>query len=181
MSELILYATPIGPLADQCRRYFDRLRSDGLATTAQTYPPHCTLTGFFHRLGDRVAATVAEIDGALAAADVAPDGTFPDGEVVVEELVTDDGWVGLRLTSPRLVELAAALASAHRPRPDEDELRIKDWLHLSLAYDTPDLRAHAALAVEVVDPAADVRWQVGLWERRPDGGWERHTPLSPRQ
>ena len=44
--ELILYATPTGPLADACDRFFAAVESIG-PTVAQTYPPHCTLTGFF--------------------------------------------------------------------------------------------------------------------------------------
>ena len=53
MHELILYATPTGPLADACAAYFGAVEP----TTAQTYPPHVTLTGFFHR---RDAAGVIE-------------------------------------------------------------------------------------------------------------------------
>jgi alpha-D-ribose 1-methylphosphonate 5-triphosphate diphosphatase len=46
--ELILYATPTRPLADQCNTFFEAAADLG-PTSAQLYPPHCTLTGFFRR------------------------------------------------------------------------------------------------------------------------------------
>ncbi len=47
-AQLILYAIPTGLLAEQCDRLFRMVRAIA-PTTAQTYPPHCTLTGFFQR------------------------------------------------------------------------------------------------------------------------------------
>ncbi|MDG2026150.1 MAG: hypothetical protein P8J50_03515 [Acidimicrobiales bacterium] len=47
-AELILYATPTGPLAEELDRLFAQF-AERAPTTAQTYPPHCTLTGFFQR------------------------------------------------------------------------------------------------------------------------------------
>ncbi len=173
MRELILYATPTGALADQCDRYFEHLEAAGLATTAQTYPPHCTLTGFFHRPADRAEAVAAEFNRGLAAA-----GPVPDDSVEVVGLVTKHDWVGLELRSSWLHELTVALAEAHVPSADDDRLRIKDWLHLSLAYGVADLDRQAEAARKMVDPEASVGWEVGLWERRQDRerAWLRLTP-----
>ncbi|MGH1492618.1 MAG: hypothetical protein ACRBK7_25040 [Acidimicrobiales bacterium] len=175
MRELILYATPTGALADRCERYFERLLSDGLATTAQTYPPHCTLTGFFHRSEDRAAEVTAEFREGLAAA-----GPVPSGAVEVVGLVTNDDWVGLEMRSAWLRELTENLAAAQVQHAEEDPLRIKDWLHLSLAYGTARLGSQAMLAREMIDPTAgladtDMAWEVGLWERLADGGWVQLT------
>jgi ubiquitin-associated SH3 domain-containing protein len=167
--ELILYATPTGPLADAVDRYFEEVAATAGATTAQTYPPHCTLTGFFRRTSDRadeVIAETAEVIGSL--------GPVPAGAVDVVGLTTTDDWVGLELRSPWLIEATAAVVAAHTVLPGDDALRPKDWLHLSLAYGVDDLAPHAELARRRVDPTSDHRWSIGLWERRPDGSWVDH-------
>jgi ubiquitin-associated SH3 domain-containing protein len=169
--ELILYATPTGPLADTIGRYWRRVEaSTGPGpTTAQTYPPHCTLTGFFRRRGARAEAAIADL---VAAVDRA--GAVPSDAVEVVGLRTTEEWVGLELRSHWLQETTATVAAAHRPGADEDALRLKDWLHLSLAYGVDELADHATLAIEVVDPDAPVGWELALWERRADGTWARH-------
>lgn len=164
--ELILYAWPTGPLADAAARYFEVATERLGPTTAQTYPVHCTLTGFFRRHGARGDEVVAQLNSVLAA-----HGT-PD-DVVVERLGRHDGWVGLELTSPGLLALIDLVVDADVPTADEDALRPKDWLHVSLAYGVDDVGPYAALAEEMVDPTAAAGWEVGFWERLPDGAWRR--------
>lgn len=162
--ELILYAWPTGPLADAAERYFS-VASDRLGpTTAQTFPVHCTLTGFFRRSGSRADEVVAALDAVIH------DHGGPD-DVVIDRLGVRDGWVGLELTSPGLIDLIAAAVSAVVPDEGEDALRPKEWLHVSLAYGVADVAPYAALAAELVDPGLPAEWEVGCWERLPDGGW----------
>ena len=172
--ELILYATPTGPLAQAVAAYYEQVDAELGTTVAQTYPPHCTLTGFFRRDDDGATAAIEQIGGQVAEA-----GPVPSGAVEVVALTTSDRWVGLELRSPWLIEFTESVSARHRPGPDDDALRLKDWLHLSLAYGDPDgdpidLSAHARLATELVDPGAEVGWEVALWERHPDGSWTRH-------
>lgn len=185
--ELILYATPTGPLAEQCAAYFDAASQTLGPTTAQTYPPHCTLTGFFRRTDAGVARAVAEIAPVIAAA-----GPVPGDAVTVVGCHATAEWVGLELRSPWLSDLAASVADGHTLAPGDDALRLKDWLHLSLAYGTAIdrpaadrssiallLDRYGALAEVMIDPNAAVGWEVGLWERT-DQGWVRHQPgVSP--
>lgn len=175
---LILYATPTGPLAAACHRFFDILSHDGPdpdpgpgPTTAQTYPPHCTLTGFFRRAGDRARDTITSMGRMVSEA-----GPVPRDAVEVAALSHHGDWVGLELRSPWLIELTAAIVAAHPPRGDEDALRPKDWLHLSLAYGVPDVGPYLPLADALVDPALPAGWDVRVWERRDDGTWYRHRP-----
>ena len=100
-AELILYATPVGPLADALDRLYRHLRVAG-PTTAQEYPPHCTLTGFFRRAGGESEAAIVEIGRAVVAA-----GPVPDGAVEIVGLMTTDGWAGLEIRSPWLRELTS--------------------------------------------------------------------------
>ena len=61
--ELILYACPIGPLADDLDAYFSQVTARFGPTTAQTYPVHCTLTGFFRRRGERADEVLTHLGG----------------------------------------------------------------------------------------------------------------------
>jgi ubiquitin-associated SH3 domain-containing protein len=168
--QLIFYATPTGPLADTVARYYRQVTEAGQGTTAQTYPPHCTLTGFFRREPARAAAVITEFATAQTAI-----GAVPDDAVTIAGLRTQADWVGLELNSPWLIETTTTMAAAHRLTPGDDELRVKDWPHLSLAYGVDDLTFHAALAEEMLDLTEPVTWELGLWERHPDGSWTRHT------
>ncbi|GJM39588.1 MAG: hypothetical protein DHS20C19_29550 [Acidimicrobiales bacterium] len=168
-AELILYATPNGPLADALYELFDRLRRDA-PTTAQTYPPHCTLTGFFHRGRADVARVIDDAHAAVTA-------VAPPASVTVERLRLAPDWVGLELTAPWLLAVTEAFADRHVLGDGDDALRPKDWLHLSIAYGDGDLDTAASLASEM-DPTLDAAWDVGVWERAADGSW---TDLSRRR
>lgn len=156
--ELILYATPTGPLAQCCSAYFEW--AGNAPTAAQEYPPHCTLTGFFRRGGPRADTLIERTKAIVAAA-----GPVPDDAVEVVSLLTTDEWVGLELRSPWMLALAAEVAGADQPVGAEDALRLKDWLHLSLAYGIEDLSDHATRARGSVDIELAVGWEVALWER----------------
>lgn len=166
--ELILYAVPRGPLAAACDRYFEAATTLG-ATTAQAFPPHCTLTGFFRRSPKRADAVLAEIAAVVAAA-----GPVPSDAVSVVDLIRGDRWIGLELESPWLRSLTADVITAVDVRPGEDALRPKEWLHLSLAYGIDELAAHADLATEIVETGLPVEWDVAVWERSAGPRWVRH-------
>lgn len=170
--ELIVYATPTGDLAEQCATYFQRVSGRLGGTVAQTYPPHITLTGFFHRRPEAVARVVHEIGAVI---DIR--GPVPEGAVTIAELRAADGWVGLVIESPWLVSLTAAIVDAHTLTEGDDALRPKDWLHLSLAYGfdgaSGSFEDYANEARATVDPTSGCGWQVGVWERT-------GSPLAPQ-
>ena len=167
--ELILYATPNGELGRACERFFASVSTSGRATTAQTYPPHVTLTGFFRRSSSEVERVIAEAQSIIDAA--------PGGAVTVHPMQVRTDWLGLEITSDWLSEVARAFADQHRVEPGDDAIRLKDWLHLSLAYGTLPAGASVADYVEeatsTIKVEAPVTWSVGLWERR-GGDWIRH-------
>lgn len=173
--ELILYATPTGPLADAIMAYFERVDELG-STTAQSYPPHCTLTGFFRRDSNGTDRVAAELAVAIRRA-----GPPPVEWVEVVQLMVTDRWVGLELRSPWMLDFTARFVDEHGRRPGDDPIRLKDWLHLSLAYGLPELGPHARLACDMIDPSLDVGWELALWERHPDQTWTRYwSPGSAR-
>lgn len=177
--ELILYATPTGELAEQCDRLFEEATRIG-PTEAQTYPPHCTLTGFFHRRRERADEIAAQLQQRLA------DLAVPHRAVEVVALRCGTEWIGLELRSTWLESTTRELFADHALDADDDPIRVKTDLHLSLAYDlvplrrdlsrdpSRDLAPYARCSVELVDPAADAGWELALWER--DGSdWHRLT------
>ena len=106
-AELILYATPVGPLADALDCVYAHLSTTS-PTTAQDYPPHCTLTGFFRRHLDEIVRIVAELERTIA--DVGPQ---PSDAVSVIGLHRRADWVGLELA----VRLAPRLHPTIHPSP----------------------------------------------------------------
>jgi ubiquitin-associated SH3 domain-containing protein len=166
--ELILYATPAGELGAACDRYYRAAAAIG-PTTAQAYPPHCTLTGFFHRAPWRSDQVIGEMATVIERA-----GDVPGDAVAVVELTTIDDWVGLLLESAWLADLTARIVAGHRLAPGDDPLRPKDRLHLSLAYGTTGIEPYAELAADLVDPSMAVQWEVAVWERLPGPDWVRH-------
>ncbi len=161
-SELILYATPQLELGEQCERYFDQLRRTGRATTAQTYPPHVTITGFLRREPQVIERVIREVEQVVAAE--------PEGMVVVEELRETDEWLGLVVSSDWLADLGRAFADRHGLETGDDAVRLKEWLHLSLAYgDLPfglEMAELGDVARSTVSVDAPVCWSIGLWHRR---------------
>jgi ubiquitin-associated SH3 domain-containing protein len=172
-TELILYATPAGLLGEQIDRYLAESLDRYGANTAHRYPAHCTLTGFFRDDRDSIPGYLSALDTAFR--EVRRPSELP---VTIERLRSDGPWYGLELTSPWLIELTAAF-KRHAAPLATDEIRLKTWLHLSLAYgfDPDDADGLASLAREL-DVAADVTWAVALWER--DGTtWTRHGTTAP--
>ena len=165
-AEFILYATPSGPLAATLDDVFARLAAEG-PTTAQAYPPHCTLTGFFHREPSAAPRLIAEL-AAARGGDPQP----PTGEVEIVALHHRPDWIGFELRSPWLQQLTERFVERHVSRPDDDPLRPKDWLHLSIAYGEGDLRRAAELT-RPFDLSLPVKWDVDLWQRHDDGAWSR--------
>ncbi|MFV9506063.1 MAG: hypothetical protein AB4911_16035 [Oscillochloridaceae bacterium umkhey_bin13] len=173
MLELILYACPAGPLADQITAFYATSQARFGSNSAHAYPPHITLTGFFH---DEAAALPGYLI-ALEAAYQQAQTSRPTQPVVIEALVTSPEFHGLLIDSPWLEALSADFAnravSATRPGP----LRLKRDLHLSLAYGFAAEHGPAlgTLAQAMVDPAAPVTWQLELYQRHADGRWQSHA------
>lgn len=177
-ARLILYACPVGELAAQVEAFYAASRERFGPNSAHAYPPHVTLTGFFHDDAAAVPLYAAALAGAAAAARAQP----PERPVVVTELATTEEFHGLLIASPWLEALAADFAARAASPSRRDALRLKTWLHLSLAYgfrhhDGPAL---GELARAMVDPQAPVEWQLRLYERLPDGGWAVHASHSAR-
>ncbi|MGF1534877.1 MAG: hypothetical protein ACFB4J_00135 [Elainellaceae cyanobacterium] len=159
---LILYACPTGPLAQQLEVYFERSRVRYGPNKAHAYMPHCTLTGFFHDGAVTISAYLRAIDAALNQLEPPP---RPVARVSAMAFHAD--WHGLVVEAPWLKRLTAQFAEL-APSPPNEALRLKDWLHVSLAYgfdpaQNNDLRE---LAQALVDPETPAGWELRFYQRQ---------------
>ncbi|MCG8350097.1 MAG: hypothetical protein MI924_20210 [Chloroflexales bacterium] len=173
ISKLIVYACPTGQLADQIAAYYARSHAECGPNAAHAYPPHCTLTGFFH---DDVES-IPRYKNALAAALQRAKPQQPTPVITISDLVIDERFLYLQLDSPWLIALITDFAATVDSPSRRDPLRLKDWLHLSLAYEFPPSQypSLAQLARELVDISASVGWQLRLYERYADADWTCHA------
>jgi hypothetical protein len=171
-AELIVYACPTGALAAQVLRYYEAARERCGANSAHAYPPHITLTGFFH---DDAAALPLYV-AALGAAHAEAMERRPAEAVRITAMALAQDFHGLLIESPWLEALSSAFKARAASPTRRDPVRPKSNLHLSLAYGfRPEHGpALADLARALVDAQAPTGWELRLYERRPDGGWTIH-------
>jgi hypothetical protein len=169
----IIYACPFGELAGQVDRYMAASRAQFGPNQAHAYMPHCTLTGFFHDDPQELPASIAGLDAAYRM--LPQEHTAPI--ITVREMMLTPEFHGLLLESEALRAMAADFARRAISPTRRDAIRLKDWLHLSLAYGFPPEQHGplAALARKMVDPQAAVRWSLRFYERCADGEWLCHA------
>ena len=182
--ELILYAEPGGALGARCAEFWAAASAADATTSAQEYPPHVTLTGFFHRppeaLPDVLAAFRAAVDATVPAG---LDGSRWATPVTLE-YQANDTWIGLHVQAAWMDAVIAAFVEACPAVPGDDPVRPKSWLHVSLSYGEQFEWAHdaaAALAAQVglPDVTGENEWSVAVWYRD-DSDWERLTSATVR-
>ena len=172
LTKFIVYACPVGPLARQIDAYFERTRTQIGLNTAHEYMPHITLTGFFHDQPSTALPYVQTLDTALSNTSVTDNPL-----VTINELLINEQFHGLGIDAPWLKELTAVFAqNAHSPTRS-DNIRLKDWLHLSLAYGFQPEQAEplAQLAREMIDLNTAVSWELRFYQRHPDKSWTCHA------
>ena len=172
MCELILYACPCGDLLDQLTVYLERTSHQIGRNAAHAYMPHCTLTGFFHDQPAKISHYKQALDDALSGMCKGQ----REPTITIADMILEPDFHYLKIESEWLKSLVQHFV-AHADSPTRiNALRPKDWLHLSLAYQFPP-EQHAALmaiAQAVVDPCAQVEWQLRLYQRHPGNNWQLH-------
>lgn len=171
-ARLIVYACPTAALAAQVDAFYAASHARFGPNSAHAYPPHITLTGFFHD----EAVALPSYRAALAAAHAAAMAVRPARPLVITELRVSAEFHGLLVCSPWLEALSADFAARAASPSRRDELRLKDNLHLSLAY---GFRAEHGPALgemvrAMVSPQAAAGWELRFYERRPTGEWLSH-------
>lgn len=172
MPELIVYACPTGELAEYLSTYMLRSQQEIGFNSAHRYMPHCTLTGFFHDHLESIAHYLQVLEESLALAR----STQPQPVFQIPKILFQPGFHGLILESDWIKQLIRTFAAQVDSPSRVDELRLKDWLHLSLAYDFPP--DHHQFLIHLAEQSIDIRAQVGwdlrFYQRHCDGSWTLH-------
>ncbi|WP_204141220.1 hypothetical protein [Halomicronema sp. CCY15110] len=176
MPKLIVYACPVGQLAEQLDVYFAQSRVACGPNAAHQYMPHCTLTGFFE---DTTSSIPAYADG-LARSRQQHWRSQPHPPIVITGLTFRENWHGLELSSAWLQQWMGDFDRTVTAPTGSAPLRLKSWLHLSLAYgfDHTHHTTLQELAQTLIDPQSPVEWELRLYERHADGTWTCHQRLS---
>ncbi|MGF1458269.1 MAG: hypothetical protein ACFBSG_04515 [Leptolyngbyaceae cyanobacterium] len=176
MAKFIVYACPVGELANQLEVYFNKSRHACGPNAAHQYMPHCTLTGFFEDARSSIPKYTQSLERSLKRYRRSQ----PTPPIEVKDMLFRPDWHGLELTSEWLKKLVLDFVCTATSPTRKSPLRPKDWLHLSLAYDfaTDQESALKALASELVDPLAAVDWELRFYQRHPDSSWSCHQRLQ---
>ena len=168
--QFIVYACPVGELNHQIENYLHRSRELYRENKAHKYMPHCTLTGFFTAKLDSIPIYIQALDKAYVEAK----NTNLSLNVKIKRLAFNKNWHGLELQADSLKMLITNFAQTKTLLNYQEKLRLKDWLHLSLAYDfNPAYEAELKkLAMVMIDIKANVNWELRFYQKNPDWSWK---------
>jgi ubiquitin-associated SH3 domain-containing protein len=181
--ELIVYACPLGELAQAIDRYFAMSLAQWGANAAHRYMPHCSLTGFFQEWA--VPESPDTMQTLSIYHDVLTD-LFGDASVrstptiAVKALHFRSDWYGLELESPgikaKIQTFIQTLQIQHRHQHELAPIRPKEWLHLSLAYEFSSIAAMPLkqLAQDLINPELSIGWEVRFYQRMAGNQWHCH-------
>lgn len=167
--QLIVYACPVGPLAEQLQGYFRKSRLLCGPNKAHNYMPHCSLTGFFRDDPATVQNYVEQLEACYQS----------HWTVALKQSIRVKGmefkadWHGLLLYAPELKQLIQYFAKTTPSPTRQGDIRTKSWLHLSLAYGFKETGAKQleSLAQSLVNPEAEATWELRFYRRDEGNGW----------
>jgi len=181
--ELIVYACPLGDLAQAIDRYFTMSLAQWGENAAHRYMPHCSLTGFFQ---EWAVPGLLDPSQTLKIYHDTLTNLFGDARlrstptIAVKTLVFRSHWYGLELESPWIIskiqEFIQTLQIAHRDPRELAPIRPKEWLHVSLAYEFSPIAAMPLkeLAQNLINPQLSVSWELRLYQRLTENQWDCH-------
>ena len=171
-TSLIVYACPVGPLATQIEAYLQQSQQNYGPNSAHAYMPHCTLTGFFCDKESAIPHYIHVLNHILSN-DLSD---IPSPSITIQQMAFQPNWHGLILGAEWLKQLIVSFAQQADSATCTEPLRLKDWLHLSLAYDfsPADAPALQQMATELIDITAPVSWELRFYQRANNCEWTCH-------
>lgn len=167
--QLIVYACPLGPLAEQIEIYFNKSRSLCGPNKAHGYMPHCSLTGFFYDDPAQAQHYVERLEDCYQ--------RYWSGSsrnrIGVKGMEFKPDWHGLLLDAPILKRMMQQFAQSSATPTCQEKIRPKSWLHLSLAYGFHGNQSKRleSLAQALIQPEREVNWQLRFYRREQGNGW----------
>lgn len=165
--ELIVYACPVGELNEKIEAYFRKTRDVCGANSAHNYMPHCSLTGFFQDSETAISSDVEILNRLLKLSGIS---------IKITGMTFKEHWHGLEIHAPELKTTIADFIAESQAISDPKNLRSKDWLHLSFAYnfEAGNYEILKKIALDSIDINAPVQWEIRFYQRHEDGSWTCH-------
>lgn len=165
----IVYACPTGELNKQIEEYFEQSIKLCGKNKAHQYMPHCTLTGFFTDELSSIPLCLEALDKAYTEAR-----NNTSLNIEITRLTFNKNWHGLELQSDGIKQLIANFVRLEDSPTRQEKLRLKDWLHLSLAYGfkPQDSEQLKHLATELIDIQANVNWELRFYQKKLNCTWK---------
>ncbi|MEM8832134.1 MAG: hypothetical protein AAGE96_22695 [Cyanobacteria bacterium P01_G01_bin.19] len=168
-TKFIVYACPTGQFNSLLEDYFRQSLKLYGENTAHKYMPHCTLTGFFTADIDSIPIYIQALDLAYTEA---KNENLPL-DITVKQLTFNENWHGLELQGENLKQLIVDFSGVEKAIAYREKLRLKDWLHLSLAYNfAPQHNKKLEhLARDTIDIEVKNDWELRFYQKNPDWSW----------
>ncbi len=168
--QFIIYACPVGELNNQLEIYFTKSLQLYGENTAHKYMSHCTLTGFFSDNCSSIPVYLEALDRAYKKAKH----NNLSLDIEIKQITFSGNWHGLELQADGLKELIVNFTQIANSPTRTEEIRLKDWLHLSLAYDFDERNGEKLkfLATELIDLNSNVNWELRFYQKNPDWSWK---------
>lgn len=171
-AQFIIYACPNGELHNQIQGYYQQSRETCGENAAHQYMPHCSLTGFFE---DEITTIPAYLQALETAYKTAKQNRIPR-QIQVVNMIFKPRWHGLELNGEGVQQLMAHFAQIANSPSRLTPLRLKEWLHLSLAYEFQPQHQIILenLAQKLINPHASSTWELRFYQRHPQATWTCH-------
>ncbi|NEQ34828.1 MAG: hypothetical protein F6K40_00270 [Okeania sp. SIO3I5] len=172
LREFIVYACPVGELNNQVEEYFTTTCAECGENAAHKYMPHCTLTGFFHDESTAIPIYIQALDIAWQNALT----IRLNKPIVIVDFKVKPDFHYLKIESVWIEKLIANFANIAKSPTRTDRFRLKSNLHLTLAYKFPSEQQQTLtkIAKKIINPQAEVSWELRFYERHPDHSWTCH-------
>ncbi|MEY3330361.1 MAG: hypothetical protein RLZZ115_3246 [Cyanobacteriota bacterium] len=172
LSQFIVYACPRGELEEQIEIFYQESQELCGLNAAHNYMPHCTLTGFFQDQESQISLYIQALETAYNTAQL----TGSVLKINVTQMTFQSTWHGLELQAPGILLLMINFSQLVNSPTRLEALRLKTWLHLSLAYEFQPQHAGKLkdLAQNRINPYAPVDWELRFYQRHPDHSWTCH-------
>ncbi|HBK22332.1 MAG TPA: hypothetical protein DDZ60_07465 [Planktothrix sp. UBA10369] len=172
LSQFIVYACPQGELAEQIQDFYQESLDLCGFNAAHNYMPHCTLTGFFKDQESKISVYIQALETAYNTAKI----TANPLKIHIIKMTFQSDWQGLELEAEGIPSLMINFAQLANSPTRPEQLRLKTWLHLSLAYEFQPQQAQILedLAKTRINLQAQVDWELRFYQRHPDNSWTCH-------
>ena len=165
--QFIIYACPLGELGEQINLYFQKSRDRCGENPAHQYMPHCSLTGFFRADPSSIPNYLNTLNRLYHQSENL------SLDIKIVQMMFKPKWHGLELKAPGLKHLIANFAEIMHGQPIEEKIRLKEWLHVSFAYQFQPEHHDTLkkLAEKMINPKASTQWELRFYQKHPDWTW----------